>query len=111
MFEDKLGSRRIVIFCSPEGLSPLDARITDSREAGTIGVFLTECDPRRRFRRNKDQIEDRDTGSVWTITGASASGPQAGAQLDPVEHGVYFAFAWMAFGPDTLVVGGVSSPY
>lgn len=112
VFEDKVDGRHIVLFYSPEGLSPVDAaKMADSREAGTIGVFLAERDSKRlRFRRNKDQIEDRDTGSVWTITGAAASGPQAGAQLEPVEHGVYFTFAWMAFEPDTLIVGGVSSP-
>jgi hypothetical protein len=30
-------------------------------------------------------------------------GPLAGTQLDRVQHGDYFAFAWLAFRPDAAL--------
>ena len=30
-------------------------------------------------------------------------GPLAGTRLDPIEHGVFYAFAWLAFNPDARV--------
>jgi hypothetical protein len=108
VLEDKFGGRTIVLFYSKEGLSPLDApRMADSRETGSVGVFSAEIDSQRvRFRRKKNEIVDRESGTVWDVSGTAVSGPLTGTRLTPVEHGVYFAFAWMAFRPGTLIVGG-----
>jgi hypothetical protein len=77
-----------------------------SREAGSAGVFRAEVEGRRlRFRRKKDRFEDRETGTLWSIAGVAVAGPLAGVRLEPVEHGVYFAFAWLAFQPDTTIAG------
>ena len=35
----------------------------------------------------------------------ATEGALTGRRLDPVEHGVYYAFAWLVFNPDTEVVG------
>jgi hypothetical protein len=42
------------------------------------------------------------------VLGIATEGRLAGKRLTPVEHGVYFAFAWLVFHPETYVVGDVS---
>jgi hypothetical protein len=32
-------------------------------------------------------------------------GPLKGKRLAPIQHSVFYAFAWLAFRPDTEVVG------
>lgn len=106
VIEDKVDGRPIVLFYSPEGLSPVDApTMAQSRPVGSIGVFSADNGSGRlRFRRAKDRIEDRETGSGWNVTGKALEGTLKGTTLKAVEHGVYFAFAWLAFKPDTLIV-------
>ena len=112
VIEDKVGGRHVVLFYSPEGLSPVDAAAMDeSRSVGSTGVFASDTGTGRlRFRRVKERIEDRDTGSGWSVTGKSFDGVRKGTALKPVEHGLYFAFAWLAFQPDTVVVGESPAP-
>lgn len=107
VIEDKVDGRPLVLLYSPEGLSPVDApTMAQSRSVGSIGVFSAENGSGRiRFRLAKDRIEDGETGSGWNVTGTAFDGALKGTALKPVEHGVYFAFAWLAFQPDTLVVG------
>jgi hypothetical protein len=96
-----------VIFYEPGAITPLDqARIAASRDVGSVGVFATELDGERlSFRRQDGRIVDKQTGSVWNIVGSAVEGPLTGKRLTPVDHGVYFAFAWFVFNPDTEVVG------
>ena len=57
------------------------------------------------FRHKRGKIVDKDTGSTWNLFGMAMEGPLAGQRLDPIEHGVYYAFSWLVFNPDTEVVG------
>ncbi|MGU9957999.1 MAG: DUF3179 domain-containing (seleno)protein [Arenicellales bacterium WSBS_2016_MAG_OTU3] len=50
-------------------------------------------------------LTDIDTGSSWNLFGESGAGPMPGSRLTAVENGVYFAFAWLAFNPQTQVYG------
>lgn len=107
VWEDRVKGRPIVLFYSSEGLSPVDApRMADSRSAGTVGVFSVENGSRRRrFRSGRSRIEDIETGSGWSMTGMAIDGALKGTALQAIDHGVYFAFAWLAFKPDTFIVG------
>ena len=107
VIEDRLDGQPIVLFYSADGLSPVDAAsMSQSRAIGSIGVFRAEnANSRIRFRRADNRIEDRQTGSAWNITGVAIDGSNKGKSLQPVEHGVFFAFAWLAFQPDTVIVG------
>jgi hypothetical protein len=107
VLEDRLGSLRYVIFFEPETLTALDEQhIAQSRAVGTVGVFSPELEGRRlTFRRRDGRIVDKQTGSTWTVAGTATAGPLAGKRLTPVQHGVYFAFAWLAFYPGTQIVG------
>lgn len=112
VIEEKVNGRQVVFFYSPDGLSPVDAtNMQQSRSVGSIGVFSVETGAGKiRFRKAGGQIEDRETSSVWSVSGIAVAGKRKGTALRPIEHGVYFAFAWLAFKPDTLVVGDPPVP-
>jgi hypothetical protein len=105
--EGKVAGEKFAIFFDPAAVSALDARfIKESEEIGSTGVFAPVVDGRElRFRSKGGRIEDRQTGSEWNVLGEAVSGPLAGKRLEPLEHGVFFAFAWLAFHPSTQVVG------
>jgi len=109
VLETERNGEKIVIFHSSDGASPVDnTDMSKSRGVGTVGVFRAEVDGvRLRFQEKKGAIEDRESGSVWAVSGRSSGGPRKGQMLQPVEHGVYFAFAWLAFEPDTRIVGEI----
>jgi hypothetical protein len=103
---DRIQDRRFVIFWEEGMVTVLDqGQIRDSRDVGAAGVFSPELDGRRlSFRRRNGRIIDQQTGSTWNILGVAVAGPLAGKGLEPVEHGVYFAFAWLAFRPGAEIV-------
>lgn len=47
---------------------------------------------------------DTRTGSEWNVLGEAVSGPLKGKRLAPLDSGVHFAFAWLAFNPDSEIV-------
>jgi len=49
---------------------------------------------------------DRETGSQWNILGQAIAGPLRGKQLKPVVHAQHFAFAWLAFRPESKIWRG-----
>lgn len=56
------------------------------------------------FQSNEGTIRDVETQSTWNLLGIATGGAMAGKRLSPMEHGIYFAFAWLAFRPDTEIV-------
>ncbi len=109
---DKIGETRYVVFAEPTATSPLDQRtIADSRGVGSVGVFSPIVDGRElKFRKRGAKIVDRETGSEWSIFGKAVAGELEGTQLEPINHGVFYAFAWLSFYPETRVVGGGGTP-
>jgi hypothetical protein len=105
--EDRIKDTRYVVLYEDDTVTALDHKeIAKSRNIGSAGVFITNLDGRRlSFRRKGGQIIDKETGSVWNILGVATDGPLAGKRLTPLEHGTYFAFAWLVFRPDTQIVG------
>ncbi|MBI2939466.1 MAG: DUF3179 domain-containing protein [Chloroflexi bacterium] len=102
---DTVGRTPIVIFFRPGTASALDqSQISESRDVGSTGVFLTTLAGRRLgFRADGDEFVDAETGSRWTLFGRAVGGPLTGQRLTPVVHGTHFWFAWAAFQPGTRV--------
>ena len=111
VLEDRIKKQRFVIFWEGGVVTPLDqVRIESSREVGAVGVFSPELEGKRlNFRRKDGRLLDKQTGSTWNLLGAATEGPLTGKRLAPVDHGVYFAFAWLVFHPETQVVGELPS--
>lgn len=105
VINDYVATRPIVVFHSEGAVSALEAnRIASSREIGSTGVFDRRLNGRElHFVYDEDRFVDRETGTVWTITGEAVEGPLRGKKLAPIEHGDYFSFAWFAFRPETEV--------
>ncbi len=103
----KIDGEPYVIFYDPEAVGAMDAkRISDSEQVGSVGVFSPIVDGQDlKFRSKKNRITDTKTGSEWNLFGEAISGPHKGARLRPLDHGVFYAFAWLAFRPDTELRG------
>jgi hypothetical protein len=103
---DELGGQEIVVFWQAGVSSALDAaRIDEGRDVGATGVFDPQVgDQRLSFTSDAEgAIFDRETGSLWSITGHAIEGELAGSRLEPVGHGDHFWFAWAAFEPETRI--------
>ncbi len=96
----------IAVFWGPGAASAVDAAtIAEGRDVGATGVFDRRVGTRTlSFEAAGDgRFRDRETRSVWLLTGLAAEGPLKGARLDPLPHGDYFWFAWAVFRPDTRI--------
>jgi len=104
--EGQINRREFVIFYRPGAASSVDSkRIADSADVGSAGVFSPHVNQKRlHFKLRRGLITDVETGSHWNLFGIATDGPFMGSHLIPVEHGVYFAFAWLIFRPDTEIV-------
>ncbi|MEM1096433.1 MAG: DUF3179 domain-containing protein [Bacteroidota bacterium] len=105
VLHDQIGGESVVVFHTSGAVSALDEQVIhQSKEDGSTGVFLAQLDGRTlTFRAAGDGIADEETGSTWSITGKAVAGPLKGEQLTAITHGNYFAFAWLAFKPESTV--------
>lgn len=96
-------ARDHVVFYEPTMVTPLDAqRIARSKAVGSVGVFTPYLDGELlEFEVADGKFSDKQTGSHWNLFGVSTSGPHEGRRLEPIKHGVFYAFAWLSFNPDT----------
>jgi hypothetical protein len=96
-----------VVFVKPGTASPLDTeRIADGRPIPAATAFDRRLDSRPlEFRAANGRFTDA-SGSEWNVFGEAIAGPLKGARLAPVESGVHFAFAWLAFNPAAEIVRG-----
>ena len=103
--QDQVDSTDLVVFHDEGAASALDSSaISESRDVGATGVFDPTIDNRRlHFHYESGEFVDDETGSHWNILGQAISGPFRGKQLKLIMHGDYFAFAWLAFRPDTEI--------
>lgn len=102
---DRIGTQDLVIFHAAGTISVLDeAEIRRSKEVGSTGVFDPRLgDQTLHFRYEGEQFIDAETGSQWNILGQAISGPLRGKSLKRINSGDYFAFAWIAFKPQTEI--------
>lgn len=107
VINDKVGGQALVIFHGAGAVSALNhAEISESREDGSTGVFNPQVEGRvLSFGYVDGKHIDKETESVWDITGRAVAGELKGWRLLPIAHGDYFAFVWLAFKPETKIYG------
>ncbi|HYY61156.1 MAG TPA: DUF3179 domain-containing protein [Burkholderiales bacterium] len=95
-----------VVIAKPGMASPLDrSRIDEGRDIVAATAFDRRLDGEvLEFGERGGHIVDARTGSEWNVLGEALSGPHKGKRLAPLESGVHFAFAWLAFNPDSEIV-------
>ncbi len=103
VINDELGDLKIVIFGKQGTLSALDEEeINRSRKIVSATAWSRRLDGKTlTFEFTDNRIRDKETGSLWSILGKAVSGSYEGQQLHRVDSGVHFAFAWLAFNPDS----------
>jgi len=104
---DVMGDLNLVIFKAEDVLSVLDKRnIRSSSTVPAYTVFSPIIDGTKLvFEYKKGNIIDQSTSSVWSVLGKAMAGKLKGKQLKPVKHGIHFAFAWLAFNPESEIYG------
>jgi len=103
--DGKIKKTRYVVFYDGAALSTME-QIARSRQVGSAGVFSPELDGTLlKFRFTDGKILDKGTGSTWNVLGMATDGALTGQRLKVIPHGVFYAFAWMAFAPKTDLIG------
>ena len=102
---DKVGGVPIVVFYEKTTGTALGRRkISRGKAIGAGAVFDRRVGGQTlSFTKKHGLFVDRETGSLWNIFGVATSGPLKGKKLDRMVSGDFFAFAWMAFRPDTRI--------
>jgi hypothetical protein len=107
LVNDNFKSTPISIFAPSELLSVLDtSEIENARKVAEVTVWNRNSDAYEiplSFRLENGLIKDDQTGSSWNVLGKAVDGPLMDTQLLSVESGVHFAFAWLAFNPDSEI--------
>ena len=107
LIHDQVGDTPVVVMSRKGTLSALDAaKIADSREVPSATAYDRRLDDRiLSFEVRDGRIFDTATGSTWNLFGVATSGPLDGRHLADLDSGVHFAFAWLAFNPDSKIYG------
>ena len=107
LLNDSFKSTPISIFAPSELLSVLDSSvIANSRKIAEVTVWNRNSNAYETplsFHIEDGLIRDDQTGSSWNVLGKAVDGPLMDTQLQPVDSGVHFAFAWLAFNPDSEI--------
>lgn len=107
LIADSVGGQDVVIFATGSLLSALDQdTIADSRSVAEVTAWQRQTTDGKvidQFLVQDRNVLDMDTQSTWNRLGQAIAGPLKGSQLKAVDSGVHFAFAWLAFNPETEI--------
>lgn len=105
VINDVFKTSSVVIFHQAGTVSVLDKKqIAASKDVGTATVFNAELGENKyHFSKKGNYFFDKETNSKWDITGRCLLGKSKGKQLFIEPHGSHFAFAWLAFYPNTKI--------
>ncbi len=105
VINDQVENVPVVVFSRQGTLSVLDASvIANSKTVPSATVYDRRLDDRvLSFEARDGRLIDRETGSEWNLFGTAVAGPLKNKQLDKPDSGVHFAFAWLAFNPQSKI--------
>lgn len=105
VINDEVGDVPVIIFSREGTLSVLDnASIKNSRTVPSATAYESTLEGRQlTFGTQDGAIVDKQTGSHWNLFGTAVAGPLEGQRLKPAQTGLHFAFAWLAFNPDSEI--------
>jgi hypothetical protein len=95
------------IFYHSETVTVLDEdKLSRSKKVGSATAFRSvQGKDTFTFTKAGDYFKDEQTGSTWDITGYCREGPAKGRQLWILPHSSHFAFAYLAFFPESIIYG------
>jgi len=104
----RVDDKAIVVFAVSTAASALDkAEIAESRAVPAAAAFdasPSNFEDALTFVLQDGVIKDEQTNSQWNAFGLSTAGELKGSQLKQLDDGVHFAFAWLAFDPDSDII-------
>ena len=105
VLNENVGGEPVLVMSKAGTLSALDtSTIAQARTVVSVTAWKRSVDGRTlSFERRGEKVVDTETGSEWNLLGKAVSGPLAGQALAPAPGGVHFAFAWLAFNPDSQI--------
>ena len=105
VINDQLAGKPLVVLSRGGTLSVLDqSEIAASRTVPSAAAYSRRInDQVLEFVHQAGELRDSQTKSRWDLFGRAIAGPLEGQRLEPVEGGVHFAFAWLAFNPDSSI--------
>jgi hypothetical protein len=108
VINDDVNGVPVVVFSRQGTLSVLDASvIARSRTVPSATVYQRHFEGRvLNFELRGGKLMDRETGSEWNLFGTCVAGRLKGKQLEKPDSGVHFAFAWLAFNPQSQIYRG-----
>ena len=107
VINDTFRTSEVVLFHQSGTVSILDkADISSSKDVGTVVVYNRVLDGiTLSFKKESGKFRDDQTNSSWDITGYCYEGELKGKQLKIQPHSNHFAFAWLAFYPESEIFG------
>ncbi len=105
VINDLFKTNKIVLFYKPGTVSVLDENdISTSKDVGSVTVFNAIVEKQHvTFKKKRGVFIDNETNSKWDITGYCYEGELKGTQLRIEPHSNHFAFAWLAFHPESEI--------
>ena len=105
VINDQVKDMPVVIFSRQGTLSALDdSVIADSRKVPSATAYDRRLDGKvMSFEMRDGYVVDHQSGTRWNLFGTGIDGPLSGRQLEPAPGGVHFAFAWLAFNPESRI--------
>jgi hypothetical protein len=105
VINDTFKSKDVVLFFKEGTVSILDDNdISKSKDIGSVTVFKRKVNGKTlTFSKKGTAYIDSETNSSWNFTGYCFKGELQDTQLRIEPHSNHFAFAWLAFHPDTII--------
>jgi len=105
VINDVFKTKKVVLFYKSGTVSVLDEDyIVASKNIGSVTVFNAIIEKQHlTFKKKRGLFIDTKTGSKWDITGYCYAGKFKGKQLQIEPHSNHFAFAWLAFHPESEI--------
>ena len=105
VINNQVGSKNIVLFYNADMISNLDAKdISKGKQIGSGAVYNAVVEKQNlHFEAYDDNFKDKETNSLWNFAGECFEGKYKGEKLESVVYGLDFAFAWLAFHPESII--------
>jgi len=105
VINDTFKSKNVVLFHQAGTVSVMDEKdIRNSRDIGSVTVFSAELEGKLLvFYKKGANFKDKQTNSLWDITGFCYKGKLKGSQLVIETHSIDFAFSWLKFHPNSEI--------
>ena len=102
-----IGTENILVISKPGMASSMDKRlIHESKNILAAAAYSRVVDDvALDFEITQGVIKDTQTGSTWNMFGVAEQGELAGTRLQKIDKGVYFAFVWLDFYPESVIFG------